>query len=65
MESFYSINLWIDERSINQLLIRRGFAIEYDDSQYPEVREKFHRSKMFVFSFIFSSNRFHRKCKIE
>jgi hypothetical protein len=53
MESFYSINLWIDERSINQLLIRRGFAIEYDDSQYPEVREKFHRSKNVCFFFHF------------
>lgn len=38
MESSYLIYLWIDQQSINQLLIHYGFAIEYDDSQYPEVR---------------------------
>ncbi len=42
METFYCVYLWIDQnhqQSINQLLIQRGFAIECDDSQYPEVRK--------------------------
>jgi hypothetical protein len=42
IEKFYCIYLWIDQnhqQSINQLLIQRGFAIESDDSQCPEVRE--------------------------
>ena len=39
MESFYSIYLSIDKQSMNQLLIQRGFAIEFDDSQYTEVNK--------------------------
>ena len=42
LESFYSIYLWIDEhhqQSINKLLIQRGFAIQLDETQYPEVSE--------------------------
>lgn len=42
METFYCIYIWIDEnhqQSINQLLIQRDLAIEFDDSQSPEVRE--------------------------
>ncbi|CAF0783856.1 unnamed protein product [Rotaria sordida] len=34
MDLFYCIYLWIEQKSINQLLIQHGFAIEFDDSNY-------------------------------
>jgi len=42
METIYCIYLWIDQnhqQSINQSLIQFGFAIKFDDSQYPEVKK--------------------------
>lgn len=41
MAGFYSIYLWNDlndRKSVNQLLIQQGFAIECDDNQSSEVR---------------------------
>jgi hypothetical protein len=56
METFYCIYLWIDpnqQQSINQLLIQHGFAIEFDDSQYPDVIYIFEKkTKLFAFIFL-------------
>jgi hypothetical protein len=62
IDSFYSIYLWIDQQSINQLLIHHGFAIENDDSQDPKVR--FIQLPNKQNKLYFSSNHFHRMLTI-
>ena len=61
IESLYSIRIWIDsdyKQSINQLLIQRNFAVEFDDSKYNEVRSMIvHRNERILF-FSFSSDHF-------
>ncbi|CAF5018352.1 unnamed protein product [Rotaria sp. Silwood1] len=38
MNPFYCIYLWIEQKSINELLVQHGYAIEFDDSKYSTVR---------------------------
>ena len=61
VDSSYLIYLWIDQQSINQLLIHHGYAIEKDDSQDPKVKSIHPSEKENLFFFLyFSSNHFHR-----
>ncbi|CAF1617834.1 unnamed protein product [Rotaria sp. Silwood1] len=34
MNPFYCIYIWIEQKSINELLVQHGYAIEFDDSKY-------------------------------
>ena len=51
IDSLYCIYIWIDsnqQRSINQLLIQHGFAIEYDDLQNSDVKKILTKQKKFL-----------------
>jgi hypothetical protein len=66
MDSFYCIYLYIDknrQQSINELLIQHGFAIEFDDSQFSEVKEFLQKKIIYIFFYFnFSFNQFHQIC---